>query len=190
MSCSCQNSSSCQSAQTDMGTYKRHKHHDHHECRPAGAFLSNTFPVATTLTVGTPIPLFPVAATPGFNFGSPGNVVVQECGTYVVTADITAGLLLITTPGTTLNIVKVGCRGTEVISSVNLPLAIAVGSIIVPQTTVCLQPGESIQLQLGGNNLAIGAGIVVTFDLIVSKISCCCELDDNCDRCDCPCKRC
>lgn len=183
MSCSCQHSSGFQGA---------HGHEKHHDCRPAGAFLSGTVTalLVPVLNPGIPVPLAPVAVTRGLRFSPPGDVVSQECGTYIVAANVTA-LASITIPATTrptLNVVKSGCRGSEIISSVPFPTLAAGATIKVPDTKVCLQPGDSVHLEIGGSGITLGTGL--TFNLVVSKISCCCELNHDCDRCDCPCERC
>lgn len=165
-----------------------------HDCRGAFSFLTNTLVAAAVgvpivLNPNNPIPLSNVATTPGLRFDPPGRVTSEECGTYLVSARaVTALALTIGVTTATLDIVKLGCRGREVVTRAPLAtLAAAGGLATVPETEVCLQPGESIELQIGGT--ALTALVGTTFSLFVQKTRCCCELNGDCDRCDCPCKK-
>lgn len=151
----------------------------------------------------TPIPLFPTVITQGFKFSTPGSVITQECGTYIIAANLAginlsgfSGFASSPEPGiggerVNLDIVKVGCKGREILSTAQLTNENGIvggTNIIVPATEVCLKPGDRIELQVTNNPLVVFGPAV--FDLVIQKISCCCEFINGCTRCNSSCKNC
>ncbi|MFX3622835.1 MAG: hypothetical protein ACE3JP_02010 [Ectobacillus sp.] len=168
---------------------------DFQECTSAFAHVGNTFfsPDESTTTVtiiaGSTIPLRTVLITDGFRLESNGALLFKDCGTFAITLKVAAFLDDVTgddVAGTFIDLVKLGCEGRQTFGSILASQLLVRGFDTVIVADECLQTGERLQLELRGNDIGIIEGIL-DINLVVEKTSCCCS--DDCDKCDCPCKK-
>ncbi|MFX3622836.1 MAG: hypothetical protein ACE3JP_02015 [Ectobacillus sp.] len=162
---------------------------DFQECTVAFAHVGNTFLVqdgAPTFTfpAGSEIPLSTIQAV-GFRI-EPDALLFKECGTYAVSLKV-SGFDGYSFEGSFIDLIKLGCRGRQTLGSISMTQVATRGldTVIIPSE--CFQTGDRLQLEVRGDDLTVNYNDLLDIDLVAVKTSCCCN--DDCDKCDCPCKK-